>query len=415
MVRTINYSIEEVVILALQVIHELVQKYRSTFIGYWKDFHKHPEPSHKEIRTAAKVAEILKNLGMEVKEGVGGTGVVGLLRGTQTGPTIALRADMDALQIKEETGCDFASMNEGVMHACGHDSHTAMLLGAAHVLSELKAHIRGNIKFIFQPAEEDSPVGGAPAMIKDGVLEDPKVEAIFGIHVWPTLETGVMGIKEGVMSAASDRLKMSILGKSTHAATPEFGVDAVVITSQVISALQTIISRNVSPLDSAVITFGKIEGGSRYNIVADRVDLDGTVRTFNPDTRKLVAEKISQIAKGVSSSMGGDCIVDYKWGYPPTMNDPSVTQIAKETILETLGENGLYEISMPNPGGEDFAFFSEKVPAAFAWLGCRPKGIPPENFPKLHNNKFLPDEEALPIGVTYLCQVALAALGALSK
>jgi len=385
------------------------------FIGYWKDFHRHPEPSHKEVRTAAKVAEILKSLGMEVKEGVGGTGVVGLLRGEQEGPTIALRADMDALQIKEETGCDFASVNDGVMHACGHDSHTAMLLGAAHVLSELKDHIKGNIKFIFQPAEEDSPVGGAPAMIKDGALEDPKVDAIFGIHVWPTLETGVMGIKEGVMSAASDRLKMSILGKSTHAATPEFGIDAVVITSQIISALQTIISRNVSPLDSAVITFGKIEGGSRYNIVADRVDLDGTVRTFDPNTRDLVSEKIPQIAKGIASSMGGDCIVDYKWGYPPTMNDPSATQIAQKTILETLGENGLYEISMPNPGGEDFAFFSEKLPAAFAWLGCRPKGIPPENFPKLHNNKFLPDEEALPIGVTYLCQVALTALEALSK
>jgi len=414
-VLTIRLNCGEVVALFQEKISEFVQKYRNSYISYWKDFHRHPEPSHKEIRTSGKVAEILEGLGIEVKKQVGGTGVIGLLKGDSNGPTVALRADMDALQIKEETGCEFASVNDGVMHACGHDSHTAMLLGAAHVLSELKGHVKGNIKFIFQPAEEDSPVGGAPGMIKDGALENPKVEAIFGIHMWPTLETGVMGIKEGVMSAASDRLNMSVRGKSTHAATPEFGIDAIVITSQVISALQTVISRNVSPLDSAVITFGKIEGGSRYNIVADQVDLDGTVRTFDPNTRKLVAEKISQIAKGTASSMGGDCIVDYKWGYPPTMNDHQATKIAKEAIVKTVGKNGLYEISMPNPGGEDFAFFSEKVPAAFAWLGCRPKGIPPEEFPKLHNNKFLPDEEALPIGVTYLCQVALTALEALTK
>jgi amidohydrolase len=310
----------------------------------------------------------------------------------------------------EETGWEFASENEGIMHACGHDSHTAMLLGAAHILSEMKDNIKGTIKFIFQPAEEYSPTGGAPGMIRDGALQDPQVDAILGIHVWPTLKTGELGIREGVMSAASDRLQISISGKSTHAATPDFGVDAIVIASQVVSSLQTLVSRNVSPLDSAVITIGKFTGGSRYNIVADRVELDGTVRTFDPETRKKMARRIEELVQGTVKAMGGTCEVNYRWGYPSVMNDPKVTAIAKGSILKVAGEDGLYNISLPNLGGEDFAFFSEKVPAAFAWVGCRPENIPVEDFPKLHNNKFIPDENALPLGVRYLCQAAIDTL-----
>lgn len=392
------------------LIENLEQKYRNTYLDYWKDLHRHPEPSYEEVRTSAKVKDILNSMDLEVKTGVGGTGVVAVLKGNNPGPVIALRADMDALQIQEETGCDFASENEGVMHACGHDSHTAMLLGAAHILSEMKDQIKGSIKFVFQPAEESSPTGGAPGMIRDGVLDNPRVSAILGIHVWPTLKTGQLGIREGVMSAASDRLQISISGKSTHAATPEFGIDAVVIAAQVISSLQTLISRNVSPLDSAVITIGKITGGTRYNIVADRVELDGTVRTFAPETRNLLARRIEETVEGTVRAMGGTCEVNYRWGYPSVMNNPEITAIARNTIKRIVGEKGLYEIDMPNPGGEDFAFFSEKVPSAFVWVGCRPQDKPAEEFPKLHNNRFLPDEKALPFGVKYLCQVALDVL-----
>lgn len=399
----------------LNIIEPLEQKYHNTYLDYWKNFHRYPEPSYKEERTSAKVAEILKSLGMEVKTGVGGTGVVGLLKGNLSGPVIALRADMDALQIQEETGCPFSSENEGVMHACGHDSHTAMLLGAAHILSEMKDLIKGTIKFVFQPAEEYSPTGGAPGMIRDGVLENPKVSAILGVHVWPTLKTGELGIREGVMSAASDRLQISISGKSTHAATPEFGIDAVVIASQAVSALQTLISRNVSPLDSAVITIGKITGGTRYNIVAEKVELDGTVRTFAPETRKMLSRRIKEVVEGTVNAMGGSCEVDYRWGYPSVMNDKDMTMIARQTIKKIVGEKGLYEIDMPNPGGEDFAFFSEKIPSVFVWVGCRPDHISAEEFPKLHNNRFLPDENALPFGVKYLCQVALDVLEGVEK
>lgn len=391
-------------------IENLEGKYRGKYMAYWKDFHRHPELSHKEERTSVIVADILGSLGFDVRQGIGGTGVVGLLKGGSPGKTVALRADMDALQIKEESGCDFASENDGIMHACGHDSHTAMLLGAAHILSEMKDEIKGNVKFIFQPAEEDSPVGGAPGMIADGALEDPHVSAILGIHVWPTLPVGELGIRDGVMSAASDRLHIYVSGKSAHASTPEFGVDAVVIACQVVSALQTLISRNISPLDSAVITIGKINGGNRYNIIADKVELDGTVRTFDPAVRKKLSVRIAELAEGTAKAMGGNCSVDYKWGYPPTMNDSRIVSIARKSITEVAGKEGLHEIEMPNLGGEDFAFYTEKVPAAFAWVGCRPEEIPMGKFPMLHNNKFIPDERALPLGVKYLCRVALDVL-----
>ena len=391
-------------------IKKLEEKYRETYLEYWRDIHRHPELSYKENRTASKVADILNSLGMEVKTEIGGTGVTGLLKGKKEGPVVALRADMDALQIKEETGCEFGSENEGVMHACGHDSHTAMLLGTAHILSEMKDQIMGTIKFIFQPAEEYSPTGGAPGMIKDGALENPDVSAILGVHVWPTLQTGQLGIREGVMSAASDRLQISIKGKSTHAATPEFGIDAVVIASEVVSSLQTLVSRNVSPLDSAVITIGKINGGTRYNIVADEVELDGTVRTFDPATRKMLSEKIASIVEGTVQGMGGTCKVNYRRGYPSVMNDPEITSTVSRSIDKVVGKEGLFKIDKPNLGGEDFAFFAEKVPSAFVWVGCRPENIPAEDFPKLHNNSFLPDENALPIGVRYLCQAALDTL-----
>lgn len=397
--RFSSYSVDQ--------ISRLEEEVRSKYLEYWKDFHQHPELSFNEIRTSRRVAEIMSSLGIKVRTGVGYTGVTGLLEGAEAGPVIALRADMDALKIKERTDCDFASENKGVMHACGHDAHTAMLLGAAHILSGIRENLKGSVKFIFQPAEENSPTGGAAGMIREGALKDPEVSAVLGLHVWPTLETGQLGIRAGVMSAASDRLKISIMGKSSHAAYPEEGIDAIVIASEVISGLQTLISRNVSPLDSAVITIGKLSGGTRYNIVADRVDLDGTVRTFLPETRDMLSEKIEKITGAIVESMGGKYNIEYQRGYPPIMNDPRISSVLEKTITNLAGTGGLYSIEAPDPGGEDFAYFSEKVPSAFVWLGCRPKGVAVEDFPKVHNNRFLPDEKALTIGVKFLCLSAL--------
>lgn len=386
----------------IEQVSSLEERFRSTYLSYWKDIHTYPELSDQEFRTAEKIATVLRSLGLEVRTGVGTTGVVGLLRGSQNGPTIGLRADMDALSIEEKTGVPFASKNPGIMHACGHDSHTAMLLGAAHILSELKGSIKGFIKFIFQPAEENSPTGGAPGMIRDGVLENPAIDYMIGIHVWPTLKTGTIGVREGAMSAASDRLHITIKGRSAHASTPQRGIDAIVASAQVINALQSIISRNVSPLDQAVITIGTIQGGSRYNIIPEEVFLDGTVRTFDPGTRGKMPEWITRAAKGTAEALGAEAIVDYKFGYPSLMNNVELVNKAKEVIREIVGKRGLIDIKMPDLGGEDFAFFSEKVPAVFAWIGCCPREEACEKYPMLHNNRFIPDESALPYGVKYL-------------
>ncbi len=390
----------------LEYIQQLEKRFRETYLSYWKEIHAHPELSNQEFKTAQKVASILKFLNLDVQTEIGTTGVVGILHGNESGPVIALRADMDALSIEEKTDVPFASQNMGVMHACGHDSHTAMLLGAAHVLSELRKDIKGTIKFVFQPAEENSPTGGAPGMIRDGVLENPKVDYMLGVHVWPTLTTGQVGIRNGAMSAASDRLNINLKGKSAHASTPQFGVDAIVASAQVINALQAIISRNVSPLDQAVITIGTIHGGTRYNIIPEDVKLDGTVRTFNPETRKQMPAWIERAVSGAAQGIGAEATVDYKFGYPSLQNNTFVADIARQAILELVGEENLIEIAMPDLGGEDFAFFSEKVPSAFAWIGCRPTDVPLEEMPKLHNNQFLPDEAALPYGVRYLVLAA---------
>lgn len=392
-------------------IAELEKKYRDSYMSCYRHIHAHPEPSYREEKTAAFVYEKLSALPLdEIRRNVGGHGIVALLKGSRPGPCVALRADMDALNITENTGCPFASENPGVMHACGHDAHTAMLLGAAGVLCEMKERICGTLKFIFQPSEEMTPTGGAPGMIRDSALENPKVDAIIALHVWPTLPTGKIGLQAGAFSAASDHLRAVVKGAPSHGAMPDKGVDAIVAASAVVMALQPIISRNIRPRNAAVITIGTIRGGARYNIVPDRVDLDGTVRCFDADDHEKLPKWIERAILNTAAAYGCTAEIDYQVGYPPTMNNPRLAEIGREVIRGVLGDDGLTPPLDVPPIGEDFAFYTLKVPAAMAWLGCRPEGMAPGEMPALHNDRFIPDPACFPHGVRYLVSMALTLL-----
>lgn len=392
-------------------IRQLEMKYRDKVMEFYRHIHSHPELSYQEEQTAAYVYSVLKDLPLdEIHRNVGGHGVTALLKGIRPGPCVGVRADMDALSITENTGCPFASQNPGVMHACGHDSHTSILLGVVHVLCQLKDQIRGSVKFIFQPSEEMTPTGGAPGMIRDGVLENPRVDAIIGLHVWPTLATGTIGLQAGAVSAASDHLRATIRGKASHGSMPDMGIDAIVAASAVVLSLQPIISRNLCPRNTAVITIGTIKGGDRYNIIPDRVDLDGTVRSFDENDHKKLPQWIKRAIDNTAAAYGCTAEINYQVGYPSTMNHPKIVEIGRGVIRDVLGEAGVLP-DLPVPAtGEDFSFYTLKVPAAFAWLGCRPDGVTPENMPALHNDKFLPDPKCFPYGVQYLAAMALKLL-----
>ena len=368
-------------------------------IAWRRDIHAHPELSQHEEQTAGIVANVLAGLGLEVTRNVGGFGVVGLLRGKTPGKTIALRADMDALPLTEATGLPFASQNPGVMHACGHDTHTAMLLGTASVLAGMRDSLRGNVKFIFQPAEELNPTGGAPGMIRDGVLEG--VDALLALHVWPSFETGKIATRPGALMAASDRVFITVKGKSAHGSRPDQGVDAIVAAAHVVTGLQAVISRSVSPLDSAVLTIGTIHGGARYNVIPDCVKLEGTVRTLNPDVQDRMPGLITRTATGIAEGFGASCDVEYVRGYPPMMNDAVLAEKVCGSVRKRLGEDALIIAGQPDLTAEDFAFFARERPAVMVWLGCRPKGIKPEDMGMLHNTRFSPDEECFKFGIEY--------------
>ena len=374
-------------------------------IAWRRDIHAHPELSQHEERTAGLVAGVLDALGLDVKRNVGGFGVVGLLRGKEEGRTVALRADMDALPLNEDTGLPFASQNNGVMHACGHDTHTAMLLGTACVLSGMRNELRGNVKFIFQPAEELNPVGGAPGMIREGVLDG--VDGMFALHVWPACETGKIAIRSGAVMAASDRIFLTVRGRTAHGSRPDQGVDAIVIAANVITGLQGIISRSVSPLDSAVVTIGTIQGGYRYNVIPDCVKLEGTVRTLSPSVQDRMPDLITRTARGIAEALGGTCEVEYVKGYPPLVNDASLAGLAREAVKDSME---VIVPEQPDLTAEDFAFFARERPAVMAWLGCRAEGVPLEGLPMLHNTKFCPDEGCFAYGIEYFVRSALAFL-----
>ncbi|MDI6601010.1 MAG: M20 family metallopeptidase [Thermoanaerobacteraceae bacterium] len=368
-----------------------------------RDFHKHPELGFQEVRTSTIVAEKLKEYGLEVKTGVNKTGVVGLLRGAQSGKTVLLRADMDALKVNEENECDYRSEVDGVMHACGHDAHTAMLLMAAKVLSMHKDEIKGNIKFLFQPSEENFP-GGALGMIEEGVMENPHVDAVFGQHVWAGIPAGKIGVRPGPLMAAPDEFRLTIRGKGGHGSAPHLGIDALVIGAQVVLALQTLVSREIDPLNPAVVSIGTFNSGTVMNAIPSEAKMTGTVRLTDPELRKEMPDKIERIVKGICEALRGEYTLEYVHGYPPTVNDPEMTELAREAVKEVVGEENIVDpgISM---GGEDFSYFLEKAPGSFLMLGITnaERGIDKNN----HHPRFDIDEEALPLGVEALVRVAL--------
>ena len=386
-------------------IEEKVEEINDWVIDLRRDFHRHPEPSRKEFRTSKKVEETLKELGVEVETGYYNTGVVGLIRGNNEGRTLALRFDMDALEMDEETNLPFSSENDGVMHACGHDGHTAMGLGVAKVLMEMRDEINGNIKLIFQPAEEDAQSGGGSQyMIEDGALENPKVDAMVGMHLWPALKLGTIGTKVGPIMAASDPVTIEVIGKGAHASLPNMAVDPIVIGSQIINNIQTIVSRHVDPFEQAVVTFGVFDGGTRYNTIPEKIKLEGTVRTFNEEVREKVYNRIFTIAEKTAESMGGKANVNYTKSYPSTINDETMVNMAKSSIKDLFGEEAYKTVERPASGGEDFAYFAKEVPSVYLWLGYDKDD---EEIHPPHSPKYSFDESALSYGVKSFCKIAL--------
>ena len=385
-------------------IRETIQKHQEAILADRRYLHAHPELSGQEVNTAAYIAEKLREMGLEPQTGVGGHGVVALIRGRGPGKCVGLRADIDALPIRETTGLPYASQNPGVMHACGHDTHTAALLGAARALCDLRDQFDGCVKLVFQPSEENVLSSGAAKMIADGVLENPKVDAMFGQHIWPDFESGTVAIRNGSMMASSDRLNITIRGKASHGSTPDSGIDAIAAAAQVISALQTIVSRRVSPLDSAVVTIGTIHGGDRYNVIADTVKLEGTCRNLNPLVRNQMEDRIRAIVEGVCAGMGAQGTLEYIRGYSPTVNSPELFPLALEAIHEVVGEENTIIPENSALGGEDFSFYCEKVPSVLFWTGLNTPGA--EVFP-LHNGNLNPDEGCISVAAQVLVTAAI--------
>lgn len=378
-------------------IDALINSHWERIVDLRRKIHENPELSTQEKNTQELVISILNELGIQVKKSTVGYGVTGLLEGGKEGPTILLRADMDALPIEEKTGLGFSSKVPGVMHACGHDIHTATLLGTAMVLNEIKAEIPGRVKFCFQPAEENNPLGGARDMIKEGVLENPKVDAAYAMHVWNGLEVGQVSLKEGPMMSRSDRFKITVKGKSAHASAPHEGIDAIYIASQVVNSLQSVISRRIDPQESVVITIGSIIGEGRYNILCKEVELEGTLRLFNESIRDNVIKEIRRILRGIEISTGSEINFVDTPGYPVTENDSELTKRAIERLRDSLGDENIIIAKRPKSAGEDFGFYAKEVPSVFLWAGIDS----PDNEGKrvLHSPNFCPDEGVMKVGI----------------
>lgn len=385
-------------------LDKIIEKHLDDIVEIRRDIHQNPEIGMQEVRTSRLVKNELEKLGLEVKDEIGKMGVVGLLRGKGQGKTLLLRADMDCLPMDELTDLEFKSKVPGMMHACGHDVHTAILLGVARVLSELKDEINGNVKFVFQPAEEANPTGGARYMIEDGVLEDPKVDAAIALHVW-NLPVGKVGIRTSTMMAQSDRVFITVKGKSSHASQPQAGVDAIVAAGQIISSLQTVVSRNIDPMENAVFTIGTIHGGNRYNVVCDKVVLEGTVRTFKPEISSLMPEKIKEVAINVARGLGCECDVEYINGYSAVINNEDLANELIESFRDVLGEENVLIPNHPASGGEDFSEFTKKVPSVYYWLGIESEINKGKT--TLHNPNLIVDEKSIPVGIKTMVQASL--------
>ena len=377
-----------------------IADFHQDMTGWRHDFHQHPELAFEEVRTSGIVADKLREFGVdEVITGIAKTGVVGVIRGSAPGPAIGLRADMDALPILEETGVPYASKNPGKMHACGHDGHTTMLLGAAKYLAETR-NFAGTVYLLFQPAEEN--FGGGRVMVEEGVFTRFPMDRVFGIHNWPGHKAGEFLWRVGPVMAAVGNIDITITGKGAHGAMPNNGNDPIVIASQIVSAFQSIVARNVEPLESGVVTIGHIKGGHTHNVIPETVLLQGTARWFKPEVGDLLEQKVRDIATGIASAFGAKAEVQFTRLYPATVNEESSTDLAKKAAAAVVGENRVVFMEKPTMGGEDFSFMLNEKPGAYLMLG----GQRAATDANVHHPKYDFNDEILPIGASYFATLA---------
>jgi len=382
-------------------VRDSVRALRDEMIRFRHDLHAHPELGMQEEKTAAKVAGILKSCYPNVRTGIAGNGVSVLLKpGNASGRAILLRADMDGLPIQEETGAPYASQTPGVMHACGHDGHMSILAHTARIAASAPQRISGAVRFVFQPAEEGP--GGALPMIREGILRDPAIEAAFGLHLWSGVPTGKVAVTAGPMMAAADEFELIIHGRGGHGAYPHETVDAVVVASQVVVALQTLVSRNTDPLETAVVSIGMFNAGHAFNIIAETARLRGTLRTFRPELRERLIGRLRDVSAGVSESLGATCEFIFTDHYPPTINDKRMADFVASLAAEVVGEQNVIR-DLVSMGGEDMSYFLQEVPGAFFFLGARneARGIVHPH----HSPHFDFDEEAMPIGAEIFLRI----------
>ena len=421
-----KYSILMLLLLFIQVVNGQLEKLvkeksyaiEHKVIEWRRHFHKNPELSNREFNTAEYVANHLRNLGLKVETGIAKTGVIGLLNTGKPGPVVALRADMDALPVRERVDVPFASREEseyqgqkvGVMHACGHDSHMAILLGAAEVLTELKSELTGQILFVFQPAEEGAPPGeegGAKLMVKEGLFDKYPIEVFFGLHISSVLEAGKIRYKPLGIMAASDRFTIKVKGKQTHGSRPWGGIDPITVSAQIIMGLQTIISRQTElTREPAVITVGKFTSGVRNNIIPEEAEMIGTIRTFDTTMQRIIHEKIRTTAINIAESAGAAAEVDIQIGYPVTFNNPELTARILPTLEKTAGAENVL-VTRPSTGAEDFSFFAKQVPSVYYFLGGMPPGMDPTEAPPHHTPDFYLDESGFVLGVQTMVQLVV--------
>ncbi len=371
-----------------------------------RTLHMNPELGFEEVETSRLVAGWLEKLGLQVTKGMAKTGVIGLLQGEKGGKTVAIRADMDALPLEEANQVPYRSRVKGKMHACGHDGHVAILLGVARLFSSIREQMKGNIKWIFQPAEEGG--GGGRVLVEEGVLENPRVDAIFGAHLFPDLQIGKIGIHEKEGLAATDRVTIKLIGRGGHGAYPHLGRDPILAAGHLITQINSIVSRNIAPMDSAVISIGKIQGGTAFNIIPDEVEILGTVRSLTPAVREQLKARLEQVTQGTARSFDLNYQFDFEYGYPALVNDPEMSHLVASACAKGIGKENV-EFIKPSMGGEDFAYYLQKVPGSFFRLGCRneKKGI----VNPFHSSSFEIDEDVLPFGVEMFARIIDQYLG----
>lgn len=399
-------------------LHEKALALEPKVIEWRRDIHAHPELGNREFRTSELVADHLRSLGLEVRTGIAHTGVAALLTGGRPGPRVALRADMDALPVTEQTGLPFASRvrveyegrETGVMHACGHDAHTAMLMGVAELLTGLRDELPGSVLFIFQPAEEGPPEGeegGAELMLAEGLFDWQRPDAVFGLHVFSHITAGQIGYRPGPVMAASDRFEIRVAGRQTHGSRPWAGIDPVIPAAQIVLGLQTVVSRQVNIAQvPAVISVGSIHGGNRNNIIPDEVTLVGTIRSFDEAIRSDIHARVRQTATSLAAASGAQAHVDIRRGYPVTRNDPALVAASLAGLQRVVGEEGLHEEPLMM-AAEDFSYFASEAPGFFFFLGATPEGMDPAEAPSNHSPFFDVDESTLRVGVEALATLAV--------